>query len=104
MKLTESHLRQMIRQELKKAMGLNENFDDKGPSQSIDVEKFIQVLTAAGDTQHAEDLKRYAKQRMFVNPLDGSKPEMVLYFKNGANLSPYNAFPTKLIKQALVRS
>lgn len=102
MKLTESHLRQMIRQELKKAVGLNESFDDKGPSQRIDVKKFIQVLTTSGDTQHAEDLKRYVGTPMFVNPHDASKREMVLYFKNGDNTSPYNSFSTELIRKALV--
>jgi hypothetical protein len=103
MKLTESHLRQMIRQELKKAMGLNEAAEEA--TQRIDVKKLIQALTTAGDSHHAEDLKRYINSMMFVYPQrDQMKPEMTVYQKdNAGNISPYNSFPTKLILQAVVR-
>jgi hypothetical protein len=103
MKLTESHLRQMIRQELKKAMGLNEAAEEA--TQRIDVKKLIQALTTAGDTHHAEDLKRYINSMMFVYPQRAGGPEMAVYKKDdGGNISPYNSFPTKLILQAVVRS
>lgn len=108
MKLTESHLRQMIRQELKKAMGLNEGYaQEKGGIALIDLTKLVQLLTASGDTHHADMItsnRPGGKNPPYVFNGDLNNPNITLYYGSTDSPQAFTQFPTKLVKQALMRS